>query len=146
MNPNKFNELCGKVLKEMQDHLSHIITLIFQKSINTHIIPTDGQHGNVCSAFKKGDKINAINYRPISLTCILCKIMEHIIASQIMEHLETNNNYMIYKMVFDQTCDTILLSFIQDLAKDCNYNIQTDVIVTQITTGFRFIGTIRKPD
>ena len=34
------DELCGKILKKMKDHLSPFITLIFQKSINTYKIPT----------------------------------------------------------------------------------------------------------
>ena len=41
-------------IKGMKDHLSPIITLIFQKSIKTHKIPTDWKHENVCPAFKKG--------------------------------------------------------------------------------------------
>jgi hypothetical protein len=61
-------------INEMKGHLSPIITLIFQKLINTYKIPTDWKK-YVCPAFKKkGDKHNAIDYRPISLTCILCKI------------------------------------------------------------------------
>ena len=38
--------------------------------------------------FKKGDKSLASNYRPISLTCILCKVLEHILASNIVKHLD----------------------------------------------------------
>jgi hypothetical protein len=37
------------------------------------------KHANVAPAYKKGEKYNAANYRPISLTCISCKIMEHVI-------------------------------------------------------------------
>jgi hypothetical protein len=59
--------------------------------MTTGKIPEDWKHANVCPVFKKGNKHNAINYRPISLTCILCKIMEHIIASSMMDHLENNN-------------------------------------------------------
>ncbi len=142
INPNKAtgpcpDQICGKILKEMQEHLCTAITLIFQKSLDTHTIPTDWKHANVCAAFKKGDKHNAINYRPISLTCILCKIMEHIIASQVMQHLEKNN--ILYNLQHGfrskRSCETQLISFIQDLAKD-NNNIQTDVIVMDFAKAF----------
>ncbi len=40
--------------------------------------------------FKKGDKHNPCNYRPVSLTCIIIKCMEHILVSNIMQHLDSN--------------------------------------------------------
>jgi hypothetical protein len=45
----------------------------------TGCIPSDWKYANVAPAYKKGEKYNAANYRPISLTCISCKIMEHVI-------------------------------------------------------------------
>jgi hypothetical protein len=45
---------------------------------------------------KKGDKHHPANYRPISLTCISCKLLEHVMASNMMEHLESNN--ILYEM------------------------------------------------
>ena len=39
---------------------------------------------------QKGDKSSSANYRPISLTCILCKMLEHIIASNLVKHLDSN--------------------------------------------------------
>jgi hypothetical protein len=42
-------------------------------------------------AYKKGEKYNAANYRPISLTCISCKIMEHVITKHVLNHLESNS-------------------------------------------------------
>ena len=47
-----------------------------------------GHPANVMPVFKKGDKSLAANYRPISLTCILCKVLEHILASKIVKHLD----------------------------------------------------------
>jgi len=38
--------------------------------------------------FMKGDKYLASNYRPVSLTCICCKVLEHIVVSNMMKHLE----------------------------------------------------------
>ena len=45
----------------------------------------------ITAVFKKGERYAAVNYRPISLTCIACKLMEHIITSHTMSHLERNN-------------------------------------------------------
>jgi hypothetical protein len=60
----------------------------------------------------KFSKHNAINYRPISLTCILSKIMEHIIASNLMKHLESNNILYDLQHGFrsSRSCETQLIS------------------------------------
>ena len=43
---------------------------------------------NVASIFKKGSKLQEVNYRPVSLTCIACKLFKHIICKHILAHLE----------------------------------------------------------
>ena len=48
----------------------------------------NGKNANICGAFKEGTKSEPANYRHISLTCIACKILEHIIHSHIMKYLE----------------------------------------------------------
>ena len=64
------------VLKE----LAHALTL---SSINQGSIPDEWKEANVVPIFKKGDKSTAVNYRPVSLTVVLCKVIEHIICSHI---------------------------------------------------------------
>lgn len=141
INPHKAtgpDQICGKVLKELSEEIATIITCIFQKTLDSGKIPTDWKHANVCPVFKKGDKRNAINYRPISLTCILSKIMEHIIASNIMSHLEKKNILYDLQHGFrsSRSCETQLVSFIQELSRNNNNNIQTDVIVMDFAKAF----------
>ena len=50
-------------------------------------VPDDWRQANVAQIFKKGEKYNAANYRPVSLTYICCKTLEHIIVSNINKHL-----------------------------------------------------------
>ena len=49
---------------------------------------TGFQRANVAPVFKKGSKLQAVNYRPVSLTCITCKLFEHIICRHVLGHLE----------------------------------------------------------
>jgi hypothetical protein len=56
-----------------------ILHLFFQASINQGILPTDWKTANVVPIFKKGNKSKAENYRPVSLTSEVSKMMEHII-------------------------------------------------------------------
>jgi hypothetical protein len=59
-----------------------------------------------------------LNYRPISLTCISCKIMEHVITKYILNHLESNS--LLYDLQHSfrhsRSCETQLLSFVQELS------------------------------
>ena len=79
-----------------------------------------------------------INYRPISLTCIICKLLEHVVTSSIMKHLEYNNILYDLQHGFrsSRSCETQLVSFIQDLAKSSDKNIQTDLIIMDFAKAF----------
>ena len=71
------------VLKELRKEIAPVIKAIFEKSLETDQLPKDWTAAKVCPLFKKGDKRDPANYRPISLICILCKVMEHIVASNL---------------------------------------------------------------
>ena len=72
------------VLKQLKMETAPVICLLFENKTkqNKKLFKADNSHQNgkkrVCPLFKKGDKTEPPNYRPISLTCILCKVMEHI--------------------------------------------------------------------
>ena len=94
LNPNK---ACGpdgispRVLKELADEVAPILTLLFRTSMDTGTVPEDWRSANITPVFKKGEYYDPANYRPVSLTSIPCKIMEHVIVSSLMDHLEKNN-------------------------------------------------------
>jgi hypothetical protein len=128
INPHKAtgpDNISGRVLKELQEKTAPILSLIFTKYFHTGQTPIDWKTANVAPAFKKGDKHKAVNYRPISLTCIRCKLMEHIVTKHVMNHLE--NNKILYELQLgfrhNRSCETRLLSFIQELSETDNKNI-----------------------
>ena len=78
LNPHKAagpDDLTPRVLKEMTLYIAPVLTMICKRSYETGIIPSIWKTANVCLVLKKYKKIEAINYRPVSLTCICCKIM-----------------------------------------------------------------------
>ena len=83
--PDKLKPL---LLRELRDEIAPIIKVIFYRSLQTGKLPADWTKTNVMLVFKKGDKTLAANYRPISLAFILCKVLEHILASNIVKHLD----------------------------------------------------------
>ena len=93
LNPRKSggpDEIPPQFLKELANDLAPNLSLIFQTSVRQGIVPDDWKRALV-PVFKKGDRTNPSNYRPILLMCVVCKVLEHIITSSIYTHLESYN-------------------------------------------------------
>ena len=83
------DELPNRVLKECAAKISPAITAVFQKSVDTGELPDeDWRDAIVAPIFKKGDRHVQENYRPVSLTCVLSKKLEHIICYHMLDHLD----------------------------------------------------------
>ena len=117
LKPNKAqgpNNIPARILKEMASKIAPILTIIFRKSINSGTPPSDWLKAH--SIHKKNDRTIASNYRPISLTSIPCKILEHIISTSIHKHLENYNILTDRQHGFRsrRSCETSLLTTIHD--------------------------------
>ena len=53
-------------------------------------MPGDWKLANICAIFKKGAKNDPLNYRPVSLTCVICKLMESIIRDELVDYMINN--------------------------------------------------------
>ena len=70
-----------RFLKDHAEELASVLSLIYTASLQQGEVPSDWRQATVCPIFKKGDKSNPANYRPISLTSVCCKMLEHVIQS-----------------------------------------------------------------
>ena len=122
LNPSKAlgpDELHPRVLKDLATELGPVFAYLFQQSTDTGKIPKEWSLANICPLFKKIDRSLACNYRPVSLTCVPCKLLEHIVCSNIMAHIDG------YKLLSDRqhafrkrhSCETQLTMVINDWAK-----------------------------
>jgi hypothetical protein len=105
VNPSKSSgpdNIPNRILKECAVQLAPILQNIFQVSIDTGDLPKDWRDANISSIFKKEDKHLPENYRPVSLTSVPCKLLEHIICRHLMKHLETNKILTNLNMDSDQ--------------------------------------------
>ena len=75
-------------LKLIAHEVAKFLEVIYKNSVATSEIPEDWKMANITPLHKKGAKNNPSNYRPISLTSIPCKLLEHIIKSSMYNHLE----------------------------------------------------------
>ena len=141
LNPSKAlgpDELHPRVLKELATELGPVLAHLFQQSIDTGEIPKEWSLANICPLFKKSDRSLACNYRPVSLTCVPCKLLEHIVCSNIMAHLDE------YKLLSDRqhafrkghSCETQLTTVINDWAKILDNRGQVDTFILDFEKAF----------
>ena len=78
-------------LKELATPLSFPICMLLNKCFEHGKLPIDWKNSIITCIYKKGDKSDPGNYRPISLTCILSKIAESYIKDYIYAYLEATN-------------------------------------------------------
>ena len=93
LNPNKSGGMDGlspRVLLEAAESLAEPVTMIMNKTLDEGTLPQRWKDAEVTPIFKKGKKSTPGNYRPVSLTSVLCKVTESIIRDHIMDHLYRN--------------------------------------------------------
>ena len=94
------------------------ITLLFKKCFETSSIPSQWKTANVRALHKKGSKTDPSNYRPISLTCIICKVYEKLIRTHILEHVADKITRKQHGFTIGKSCLSNLLEsvdFINDM-------------------------------
>ena len=106
------------ILKSAADQLAPILTDIFQTSIDTGEVPQDWRDANIVPLFKKDERHLASNYRPVSLTSITCKILKHIVHSNIMDHFDKNTILTNAQHGFrkKRSCESQLIVTIHEIA------------------------------
>ncbi|GAB0204130.1 mitochondrial enolase superfamily member 1 [Grus japonensis] len=102
-----------KVLRKLAKLLTKPLHIIYQQSWLTREVPVDWRLANVTPTYKKGQKEDLGNYRPVSLTLVLGKVMEQIIVSAVMQHTQDNQAIRPSQHGFmkGKSCLTKLISF-----------------------------------
>ena len=79
------------LLKSISNEISSCITLIINQSISTGPYPENLKLAKVISIFKKNDKLEINNYRPISVLPVISKVFENVMHTQLLEYFTENN-------------------------------------------------------
>ena len=85
------DEIHPQILIELVNLVSKPLVLLLNKTMDEGCIPQIWKMAYVSPIFKKGDRNKAGNYRPISLTSIVCKLMESFVKDLIMTHMGAEN-------------------------------------------------------
>lgn len=127
------------VLRECVKSLSFPLSLIFKISFECGKLPIKWKEANVTPIFKnKGKRSEPINYRPISLTSVVCKIMEKLVKTSMMIHLEEHKLLSTHQHGFvkNKSCITNLLESIDVMSEALNRGFQAIVIFLDFAKAF----------
>lgn len=135
----------AKLLYELRDELVILLTKFFNLSIKTGIVPQDWKDANVSPLFKKGSKAKPENYRPVSLTSIVGKMLESIIKDHITEHL---NRFKLIKssqhgFSKGRSCLTNLLEFFEEVTKELDMGNPVDIVYLDFAKAFDKVPYMR---
>lgn len=101
-------------------------------------LPGDWKAARISPVFKKGNRLSPQNYRPISLTSSCCKLIEHIIATQIVNFLDQHSILTQFQHGFRKGYSTVtqLVTVIHSFALNLDNNRQTDIIFLDFSKAF----------
>ena len=141
LNPSKDlgpDEIYPRVLKELATELGPVFGHLFQKSLDTGEIPKECSLANICLLYKKVDRALACNYRPVSLTCVPCKLLEHIVCSNVMAHLDEYKFLSDRQLAFRKrhSCETQLPTVTNDWAEILDNGRQVDTFILDFDKAF----------
>ncbi|CAG2209440.1 unnamed protein product [Mytilus edulis] len=127
-----------KVLYEVRNAICYPLFLIFNKSIIEGKVPDDWKNAIVSPIFKKGQKLKPGNYRPVSLTSVVCKICESIIRDNIMKFILTNNLHTSSQYGFrpGRSCVTQLLEVLDEWSELIDSGFPLDSIFLDFSKAF----------
>jgi len=132
------DSISPQVLKEARHKIAPILTFIYNQSLSSRIVPDDWHTANIFALHKKGPKDLAENYRPISLTSICSKILQHIVYSSISRFLENNSILTTRQHGFrtGHSCETQLVHAINDWAKALDHGYRSDVAISDFSKAY----------
>ena len=78
--------IATKILKETVEQICTPLAHVFNMSLQEGIVPLEWKEANIIPLFKKGSRNKSVNYRPVSLTSVICKVLETIIRDHGLSH------------------------------------------------------------
>ena len=132
------DSITATISKTYAKQIVPLLQQIIKKSLYTGELPFDWQKVNVSPIFNTGNRSDPANYRPVSLTSIPCKMLEHIIHTNIMRHLEKYQVFNDEQHGFcrGRSCETQLAPSVNDLAKVLDRQSQADVVTMDLSKAF----------
>ncbi|CAM4623350.1 unnamed protein product [Lepidochelys kempii] len=130
--------VASEVLKELADVIAEPLAIIFENSWRSGEVREDWKKANVVPIFKKGKKEDPGNYRPVSLTSVPGKIMEHVLKESILKHLDKRKMIRNSQHGFTKgkSCLTNLIAFYEEITGSLDEGKAVDVLFLDFSKAF----------
>lgn len=127
-----------RVMREIAEVLSYPLTHIYQKSVETSELPNQWREATITPIYKKGSRNLAENYRPVSLTSMVCKTIEDLVAEDITLHVKANSQGCKEQHGFSKgkSVTTNLIEALNIWTEALSHNIPVDVIFLDYQKAF----------
>ena len=113
-------------------------SLIYYKSFREGRVPALWKCANVTPIYKKGSKSDCLNYRPVSLTCNLCKLLERIIKERMITQLMENKWFNMAQNGFSKNKSTVsnLIDFYDAVSEEMDHENPVDIFYIDFAKAF----------
>ena len=132
------DNISAKFLKDGANVVASPITYVINLSIQTSTVPMDFKTARVVPLYKKGDKNNESNYRPVSILPVISKIFERIIYNQLNDFLCSHNLIYEYQSGFRRSYSTdTALTYLSDRIRlNMDAGLYTGIVLIDLQKAF----------
>ena len=127
-----------KLLMETVDQISIPLARVFNLSLKEGVVPFEWKEANIIPLFKKGSRNKSENYRPESLTSVICKLLERLIKDHMVDFLVKHKllNSSQHGFLKARSCLTNMLCFLEEITKWIDVGSPVDIIYLDFQKAF----------
>ena len=127
-----------KLLMETVEQISIPLARVFNLSLKEGVVPFEWKEANIIPLFKKGSRNKSENYRPVSLTSVICKLLERLIKDHMVEFLVKHKllNSSQHGFLKARSCLTNMLCFWEEITKWIDVGSPVDIIYLDFQKAF----------
>ena len=127
-----------KLLMETVEQISIPLARVFNLSLKEGVVPFEWKEANIIPLFKKGSRNKSENYRPVSLTSVICKLLERLIKDHMVEFLVKHKllNSSQHGFLKARSCLTNMLCFLEEITKWIDVGSPLDIIYLDFQKAF----------
>ena len=127
-----------KLLLEIVEQISIPLATVFNLALEEGVVPVEWKEANIIPLFKKGSRSKSENYRPVSLTSVICKLLERLIKDHLVDFLVKNKliNTSQHGFLKARSCLTNMLCFLEDVTKWVDEGSPVDIIYLDFKKAF----------
>ena len=120
---------------------SPFLARLLEVSLNNATIPSDWKKSHSGSYLQRGDRSAVTNYRPTSLTSVVCKQLEHVLAGYLRQVWD--KNHWLYEgqhgFRLGYLCKSQVITVCQDIADCLDEGVSIDAIIVDFSKAFDLV-------